>query len=122
MLIEICALAAGAKARPASNAAVESNVVSLRICDPFEVSTTPEIAWDAVCSREEEPGNSSYHKDFETVLKRPTQRWERSSIYPYVPHGSLRDSQRLSNRDHTDLELPVDTLGTLPDDFGQLSA
>ena len=71
MLIEICALAAGAKARPASNAAVESNVVSLRICDPFEVSTIPELAWDAVCSREEEPSNSSNHKDFETVPKGP---------------------------------------------------
>lgn len=113
MLIEICALAEGAKAIPASNAAVESNVVSPRIYDPLEVSTIPEMAWDAGCSRKGEPGNSSNHKDLETVPKGPHQRWERSSIYPYVPDGSLRDRPGLSNRDHADFKLPVDKIGTL---------
>lgn len=67
MLMEICACATGAMARPASSAVVESRVLNPHIFDPLKVSAIPEIAWDAVCGREEQPSNSSYHKDFATI-------------------------------------------------------
>ena len=46
-------LAAGARARPASNAVVPSRVLSPRMCDPLKVSAVPCVAWDAVCSRKD---------------------------------------------------------------------
>jgi hypothetical protein len=71
MPIEICACVAGAKASPASNAVVESSVLSPRISDPLKVSAVGFVAWDAVCSRREQSSNSSYHKDF-SCMREPT--------------------------------------------------
>ncbi len=48
MLMEICAWAAGARARPTSNAVVETRVLSTRMGDPLKVSAVPFVAWDAL--------------------------------------------------------------------------
>jgi hypothetical protein len=74
MLTEICAGAAGARASPASSAAIETKFLSPLMCDPLEVSTISETARDALCCREEQPGDNSYHKDFVTVADRPELR------------------------------------------------
>jgi hypothetical protein len=72
-LISICACAAGAMAKPTTNAVLPSSVLSPRINAPFKVLAITCVAWDAVCSRKDKSGNSSFHKGFKRFMNARNQ-------------------------------------------------
>jgi len=69
MLMEICALAAGASARPVSNAAVESNVVSPRMCDPLKVSTILRLRGTLYVAVKKDPATAATIRILELCMK-----------------------------------------------------
>jgi hypothetical protein len=63
MLMEICALPIGAKARDATNAAVQSRVFNPRICEPFRCLRFVELP-GMLCCRKDQSSNSSSMRIF----------------------------------------------------------